>query len=159
MSSYGKTLLVVALGATFAVSGCERRDKEREDVTGMRDEGDRRGVGTDVKGDTATDNWEMERKAFDATLTSRFKVLDARVDGLDDQIDALTGGTKKDLETSYDAIKDRRDKLKDRVKDIRDVKKDQWSTWRMEVNRTFETLEADVTKLEQQIKSGKTGPS
>jgi cell division protein FtsB len=81
------------------------------------------------------------------------------VDGLDDQIDALTGDTKEDLETSYDAIKDRRDKLKACVKDIRDVKKDQWSTWRMEVNRTFETLEADVNKLEQQIKSGKTGPS
>lgn len=152
MSSHGKSLMIVALGALFAASGCDRRDNQRDDITGMRSEPERPGVGMDPRG-AADNQWETERNAFGATLTSRLQVLDARIDALDDRIDDIDVDTKKDFDEALDRIEERRDDLKDRVDGLRDVKREQFDTWRTDVNRRFEGIQADLNKLEQQVRT------
>lgn len=156
MFNYSKTLMIVGLGAVLAAPACDRRREEMRDDERARTTDQRPGVDTDRDRGLMDDRFEMERKAFHSTIQARMKVLDERIDALEDEVDATKSESQKELKASYDRIETSRDDLKKRVDGLKDVSKEQWGTYRSDVNRMIESLEADVDRLRQQLKSGKT---
>jgi chromosome segregation ATPase len=157
MFNYTKTLMIVGLGAVLAAPACDRRREEIREDERARTTEERRDVGDRLgERDVVEERFDMERKAFQSTINARIKVLDERIDTLEDEIGDSKSESQQEFKASFDRIEKSRDDLKKRLDGFNDVTREQWGTYRTDVNRMVESLEADVDRLRQQLKSGKT---